>query len=234
MHTKWHDIQKEMYGGQPREMPSLSDTRWACRFSACRNMLDRLPAVYRVLQQIGQEKDGDRATDARGLLAQLDVSFIGVLVTFNKVLGQSKFLSDMLQSPSLDLAAAVTLVESLLDTLEQYRSEAYFEALWKEVEEMAVKCDLSLEKTEKRQPKMNTRLCDYIITAPSGERRVNKDDGESFKRHVYYPVLDSMAGELQRRFSKPNCKIMKGIQALHPQSVTFLQEEALFFLCKDF
>lgn len=72
-------------------------------------MLDRLPAMYRVLQQIGQEKDGDRATDARGLLAQLDVSFIGVRVTFNKVLGQSKFLLDMLQSPLLDLAAAVTL-----------------------------------------------------------------------------------------------------------------------------
>ena len=84
-----------MYGGQPHEMPSLSDTRWASRFSACHNMLDRLPAVYRVLQQIGQEKDGYRATDACGLLAQLDVGFIGLLVTFNKVLGQSKFLPDM-------------------------------------------------------------------------------------------------------------------------------------------
>lgn len=79
---------------------------------------------------------------------------------------------------------------------------------------------------------MNTRLCDYMITASSGERRVNKDDGESFKRHVYNPVLDSMAGELQRRFSKPNCKIMKGIQALHPQSVTFLQEEDLLSFAK--
>ncbi|KAL2102076.1 hypothetical protein ACEWY4_003837 [Coilia grayii] len=234
VHTKWLDVQREMYGGQPREMPSLSDTRWACRYSACHNVLERLPAVYSVLQKIAQEKDGDRATDARGILAQLDVGFIGVLVTFHKVLGQSKFLSDMLQSPSLDLAAAATLVESLLLTLQQYRSDACFEDLWKEVEETAVKCDLSLEKAERRLPKINARLCDYILMAPSGERKVQKDDKESFKRHVYYPVLDSMMGELQRRFSDTNCCIMKGIQALSPQSTSFLEKEPLFAFANIF
>lgn len=122
----------------------------------------------------------------------------------------------------------------MLDTLQQYRTEACFEVLWKDVEEMAVKCDLSLETTEKRQPTMNTRLCDYILTAPSGERRVNKDDRESFERHVYYPVLDSMVGELQRRFSKPNCQIMMEIQALSPQSASFLEKDTLFPFAKIF
>lgn len=178
---------KKMYDGQPRELPKLSDTRWACRHTACRNLLDRLPAVYHLLQEIG-----------------------------------------------LELAAAVSLVESLLDTLQQYRSEAFFEVVWKEVEEMVVKCDPSLERTERRQPKMNRWLCDYIVTTSTGERRVDENDRENFKRHAFYPVLDSMTGELQRRFSKPNCTIMKGIQALHPQSITFLQEEALFSFAKIF
>ena len=184
VHTKWHG---KMYNGQPRELPKLSDTRWACRHAACRNLLDRLPAVYHLLQEIG-----------------------------------------------LELAAAVSFVESLLDTLQQYRSEAFFEVVWKEVEKMAVKCDLSLERPERRQPEMNRLLCDYILTPSTGERGVDENDKENFKRHAFHPVLNSMTGELQKCFSKPNCTIMKGIRALHPQSITFLQEETLFFLCQDF
>ncbi|MGL5701901.1 MAG: hypothetical protein ACRCW5_01895, partial [Cetobacterium sp.] len=48
----WLEIQREMYDGQSREIPRLSDTRWACRYAACHNLLDRLPAVVRVLQEI--------------------------------------------------------------------------------------------------------------------------------------------------------------------------------------
>ncbi len=114
-----------MYGGHSREIPRLSDTRWACRYAACHNLLDRLPAVLRVLQEIGLESNGDRAVDARGLLGLIDLNLIGLLVTFSKVLGQSKFLSDILQSPSLDLAAAVSLVDALLDTLQHYRTDAF-------------------------------------------------------------------------------------------------------------
>ncbi|XP_061589448.1 zinc finger MYM-type protein 1-like [Cololabis saira] len=208
VNARWQAVQREMCGGRPRETPSLSDTGGACSYSACRDVLDGLPAVYRVLQEVGQENDGDRATDARGILPQLDVGFICVLVTFHKVLGQSRFLSDMLQSPSPDLAAAVALVESLLPTLQQYRSEACFEDVWKVVEETAVKCDLSFE--------------------PSN------DDKDSFKKNLYYPVLDSVIGELQRRFSEPNCLIMKGIQALSPQSASFLEKETLTAFAKIF
>ncbi|KAK0131499.1 hypothetical protein N1851_033797 [Merluccius polli] len=31
IHHKWLDVQREMYGGQPRELQKLSNTRWACR-----------------------------------------------------------------------------------------------------------------------------------------------------------------------------------------------------------
>lgn len=127
----------------------------------------------------------------------------------------------MLQSPIMNLAAAVSLVESLLDTLQQYRSEAFFEVIWKEVEEMAVTFEVSLERIEKKLPKLTGRVYDYIITT-STERRVDRDHRESFQRHVFYPVLDSITAEQYRYFSKLNCKIMKGIQALHPQSSTFL------------
>lgn len=40
----------------------------ACRQSACRNLMDRLPAVIRVLEDITHESSGDMAVDAQGLL----------------------------------------------------------------------------------------------------------------------------------------------------------------------
>lgn len=65
-------------------------------------------------------------------LAQLDLTFIGLLAIFNIILGQSQFLSDMLQSPSMDLATAVNFVEALLDTLRQDRDDNFFEDMWKD------------------------------------------------------------------------------------------------------
>ncbi len=118
VHQKWLSVQKEMYQGAPRELQRLSDTRWACRYQACKNIKDRLPAVLRVLHDIDVENRGERSVEARGLLAQLDLTFIGTLVIFSKVLGEAKFLADMLQSTSLDLAKAVDLVEAFQDTLQ--------------------------------------------------------------------------------------------------------------------
>ncbi|KAF3843309.1 hypothetical protein F7725_002158 [Dissostichus mawsoni] len=75
-----------MYEGAPRELQRLSDTRWACRFISLRNIMDRLPALKRVLQDIAQERNGERSIEARGLLAQLDLEFIVHLVTLRKTL----------------------------------------------------------------------------------------------------------------------------------------------------
>ena len=83
MHIHWLDVQKNMYPNeQPRELQRLSDTRWACRAIACRNMTDRLPALKQFLTDIADDEDSDRAVEARGLLAQLNFLFVQQLVFF--------------------------------------------------------------------------------------------------------------------------------------------------------
>ena len=53
VHLKWLAVQKELYPQQqPRELQRLMDVRWACRYMACRNLRDRLPAVLRLRQDI--------------------------------------------------------------------------------------------------------------------------------------------------------------------------------------
>jgi len=230
VHQKWLDVQKEMYGGQPRELQKLSDTRWACRALACRNFMDRLPAVLCVLQNISEENHRDRSTDARGLLAQIDLTFISLLATFRKLFGNTKLLSDLLQSPSVDLAMAVDMVESLHDTLQEYRTETFCDQLWHDIVETAKQCNIAVENSEKkRSQKVSSKLGGSYVTCTIGLRKGN-DDKDTFRQRLLYPILDSMIGELERRFSKPNCLIMKGLQALNPKSSTFLQDNQVFGL----
>lgn len=129
IHTKWLKKQKEMYDGAPRELQRLSDTRWACQYKACKTILDRLPAIISVLEEIVEERNGDRSVDARGLLAQMDLQFVGLLVTMTKLFGKARCLSDALQSPDLDLSLAVDLVMALVQTFTDCRDETHFEEL---------------------------------------------------------------------------------------------------------
>ena len=67
VHRRWIDIQTEMYPNQaPRELQRLSDTRWACRYYACRNVQNRLCAIINLLTILQDDDNSDRAVDARG------------------------------------------------------------------------------------------------------------------------------------------------------------------------
>ncbi|KAF0027018.1 hypothetical protein F2P81_019759 [Scophthalmus maximus] len=90
----------------------------------------------------------------------------------------------------------------------------------------AEKCDVEVEPTSKRKTKQSRRLDGHTVMSSTGER--SKQTMETFRTSIFYAVLDTMLSELNRRFAKPNCEIMLGIQALNPSSNTFCQEEALF------
>lgn len=77
-----------------------------------------------------EEKNGDRSNDARSLLAQADLQFVGLLVTMTSLLGEAKTHSDCLQSPNLDLSLAVDLFEILVQILKKCSAETQFEELW--------------------------------------------------------------------------------------------------------
>ncbi len=86
-----------------------------------------------MLEDISEERHPDKAVEARGLLGRIDLNFTGLLSVFKKVLASTTFLSDMLQSPKLDLSKAVDLIGALKQTFEVYRSETYLNSLWDEI-----------------------------------------------------------------------------------------------------
>lgn len=52
----------------------------------------------------------------------------------------------------------------------------------------------------------------------------DQDDKDDFQKNI---LCDSMIGDLH--FSKADCNIIRGIQALHPKTNSFLEESPLFF-----
>ncbi len=96
-----------------------------------------------MLEDISEERHPDKAVEARGLLGRIDLNFTGLLSVFKKVLASTTFLSDMLQSPKLDLSKAVDLIGALKQTFEVYRSETYLNSLWDEIMQTCDSCGIS-------------------------------------------------------------------------------------------
>ena len=74
--TKAHVIflrkQKELHPDkQTRELQRLSDTRWACRYSTVNSICHTLDAILATLEDIAEDSDGTKATQATGLLLQV-------------------------------------------------------------------------------------------------------------------------------------------------------------------
>uniref|UniRef100_A0A3Q2NU83 Uncharacterized protein n=1 Tax=Fundulus heteroclitus TaxID=8078 RepID=A0A3Q2NU83_FUNHE len=174
------------------------------------------------------------SVEARGILAQIDQNFAGCLVLFRKVLSDSNFLSDMLQSKTVDYAKAVELIEALKETLVLYRSQASFEEIWSETLDLCQQSNIDTTQRKPKRPRQTTKvLQDTVIHFTLGQHVV-PDSKHTFCVSVYYPVLDNMIGEIGRRFSKTNCNIMRGVQALNPSSPTFLREEAVLLLAEAY
>lgn len=196
VHQKWLQIQGEMYPGAARELQRLSGTWWSCRYLAYRNLMDRLPAVVRVLEEIAGEQTGERSVESQGLLFQTDREFIAFLATFKKLLGDVKFLSDMLQSSCLNLAKAVDLVEALIYTFENYRNKKAFDDVWTTVLSIAEQCNICTEIISKRKRKLSSKLEATCVMSTVGSQAA-LNSKEFFRTGIFYQVLDMMLNELR-------------------------------------
>ena len=114
--TKAHDIfmQKQIElnpGKQPRQLPKLSETRWAYQYRAVNSICFTLDAIVETLQVIADGLHHDKAIEARGLLYQVqNFEFLLSLIVFDRVLSCTFSLSQQLQEKSINLAKASDLV----------------------------------------------------------------------------------------------------------------------------
>ena len=141
--TKAHVVfmhkQQELHPDkQPIRLQKLSDTRWACRYGAVNAMCRTYDSLLATLEDIGDSSDHMKAIEAKGLYYQVaNFSFIVYLVMFDRILSCTKCLSDQLQSTQVDLAKAADLVLATKSTLEEYRTDTFWEKIYAHSQKIA-------------------------------------------------------------------------------------------------
>ena len=112
-------------------MQKLSDTRWACRYSACKAIRDTLQAICLLLDEMSTSKNAQRAVEARSLISAIDANFVITLELLCDILGRTQSLSCMLQSATADLAKAVDLIDIAVQDLANDRlTDKHFDEVW--------------------------------------------------------------------------------------------------------
>ena len=155
---------------------------------------------------IENSSDRTEAAEATGILAQIQkFSFVVLLTTFDSILGLTKPLSDALQAKNLNLAAALELVDSIIQLLKQRRSEDYFKgSIWKDSREMADKADVDVALPNAgRRTSLPSRFRDsHILESTGGRDHTTLSIYDSYKA-VYYQAIDRILMELDHRFGEP-------------------------------
>lgn len=223
-HQRWVEVQKQLYPQDaPRQLQRLSDTRWACRVVACRNIRDRLDALIETLCSFSESSDNaDRSLETKGLLALLDIRFVLMLNMFCDLLGKVQLLSNQLQAKSVDLAKAAELVTVLRDSLQEARqSDEQAQQFFDAAQEQCNKCGIDVIPPARRTARLPRRFANAHVMETVGTR-CDVDSLPSFKQNVYVPVVDRLLTELDSRFSVEANSVMIGCQALNPGHSSFL------------
>jgi len=225
VHTKFIELQnKYLPKKENMELKRLCETRWICQISACIAVKKTFPVILLLLHKISLETKSEKQMEAKSLLFHINFEFIFCLYLFCDTFSEIKIVSDYLQKPDSDLGSSCLLVESLINYLMDLRNTPNkFEDLLKEVELYAQKNNIQLPNEtvkETRFRKLPKQFSSYLTEVATAENRKISNYND-IKTMIFFPVLDRMVNELNRRFSDNNA-ILTGISSLNPKSDSFL------------
>ncbi len=94
-------------------------------------------------------------------------------------------LSDILQSPSLDLGSALDLIEALMHRFHNYRDGSYFEGICKDVLNTAEQYNTETEPAPKQKTKPSSKLQGYVTMSQlAGRSESTKDTFYLFGKYI--------------------------------------------------
>lgn len=161
--------------------------------------------------------------EATGLLCEVsEPSFMFLANLTHRVLSLLDPPNKLLQREDTDLLTGLSVVASATACVKKLRCDAEF----KQMLDTATHTSESLRPGPKRRRIESTRMDGYIVTGPTGGHR-GDDDLETELRRLYYNTIDSVVGELERRFSERNTQLASALAALNPEADNFLDVKAV-------
>ncbi|CAM1298254.1 Uncharacterised protein r2_g787 [Pycnogonum litorale] len=204
---------------------SVSDTRWTARE-------DNLAATYNALKAIVatvQELKGEDSACA-GLLKRINnFKFVLKITILKECFLLARYASEYLQREDMDMITAIDAINSLKKQLKEFRTEEKLEEFIKTAKSKAESCGIPAEFDDQRKRKrtLPQRFLDgqTLIHAPFGQSMSAASEDEEgssasvtevFRRGFYFPFLDVLLNELEKRFSTESCKVMAQLSAFTP------------------
>ena len=98
----------------------------------------------------------------------------------------------MLQSTNLDLAIAVDLVSATIETLEDFRTDSYWDHFFVYAESVARLHSIDvISPRPSRKRKLPSHQCDTVVFESNGSSKAN----QQFKIAWCHPILDAFVME---------------------------------------
>ncbi|KAK0131537.1 hypothetical protein N1851_033712 [Merluccius polli] len=159
---------------------------------------------------------------AVGLKAKLShFHMVYLLHIFQELLSVTADFHQYLQKETIDLADAVAHKNAVTDSLEEKRSDATAADL-----HARTRAFCEANQVAFPEPRMHTkkRMEGFVVesTCGAGSEVCGSSESEELKRKWFFPCVDRMIAELEKRFSGVNEELLKGIQACSPTSDVFL------------
>lgn len=160
------------------------------------------------------EGDSRMVAEANGLAISVHTfEFLLIFTIMLEILGTTNALSQLLQQKKQEFLNATKLVKATTLTLQEYCSDNSWDTFWERAVAEAAKHHI-----------------DVLGGPPGRHRRVPRrvDSGSSEHRFTtckdycrvtfYFPVIDNLLQEMERRFSREALKAIDGIAALDPSN----------------
>lgn len=227
IHSQFLKIQKEISNdAKPIELKKLSDTRWSSQISCCQAIKKTLGAVLILLNKI-ELSNNERSSEAKGLLNNINFTFVFNLSLFCEVLEILKKVSDYLQGQDTDIIKSMELISSTKQMMTDFRNDTNFEKMYLQ----SIKCadDNGIEVDQfpkKRIRKFPQKFKNLILLDNANFENKSVVDKSDYKIKIYFNVFDRIINEMDRRFTD-NCEILKGFSTLNPKSIVFLNIDTM-------
>lgn len=228
-HNQFIKTQTELYPGKRSlELPLQSDTRWVCKYRGIKYFQSCFASAKSALQYFATSNNKREAAEAKGLLMQFcKFKIIFVLHIFSDLLELTNGLSMMLQQKEVEFGTAVKIVKSIILTLEDKRSDDYFNQIWDKSREFAENVDVEEPKDfNTRKTVVPKKLSDYYTTlatcsSEDRDREVGSLPLKTKYKKAYFQIIDSMKEEFSSRFQQ-NDFVCNAADACNPKSNSFL------------
>lgn len=197
---------KKLYEGSP--ISRLIDTRWSGHLKTTISISKNYQELVKTLslfQRMDKKESGLDAEDlalAAGILKAITThKFVFMLLVMKDILQILEPVDKQLQARATGYREALPLIYTVLDLIEQKRTDEEFESFFNQ--SLAMLPTAVGDSRPIRQRNRSSNLNDFVVMDSIGERN-EISDGKSLLKASYFEIIDLISREMQRRFNDNN------------------------------